>query len=44
MPTNLPPVDFRRKRALLRRLPVIMAVLAVFAVILTAMLVWGHLF
>jgi hypothetical protein len=31
------------QRALLRRLPAIMAVLAVFAVILAAMLVWGYL-
>jgi hypothetical protein len=31
------------QRALLRRLPAIMAVLAVFAMILAAMLVWGDI-
>jgi hypothetical protein len=43
MPTDPSRGDFRRKRALLRRLPAIMALLAVFAVVLAAMLVWGHL-
>jgi hypothetical protein len=43
MPTDLPPEDFRRRLALLRRLPAITAVLAVVVVVLAAMLVRRYL-